>query len=388
MPATPFTRETAADYAAGMIAWFLGLSPDTAGRVTDFNPGSNVRTLIEAVGIRLEHLDAKAWLALERAIPQVLFDFFGEGDGLTTTVGFPKRPALPASGVVRFLRGTGVSGDITIPSGTQLQVPAAGATPARRYVTTLPATLLAAGSFVDTMAAAVQGGAAGNVAANTLVLLEAITGVSSATNPSGWLNGSDAETDEARRQRFTRYLRNLARAQEGGLEVGALTATVLSAGQVVERVLAARAVTDPDQRGLVRVYVDNGSGTASAALVTAAQALIDGGRATDGARVPGYKAAGVVVEVAAVTPQIVPVAATIALDDGFDRTIVQPTVVTAIEGYLAALGVFADLILADLIATITLVRGVRDVAVRAPATNVRATTGARIVPGTITVTVA
>lgn len=388
MAAIPFTRETATAYAASMIGWFLGLSPDTAGRVTDFNAGSNVRTLLEAVGIRLEHLDAKAWLALERAIPQVLFDFFGEGDGRTTMVGFPKLVALPASGIVRFLRASGTPGEITIPTGTRLQIPAAGATPARNYVTTLPAVLLAADSFVDTMAAAMQPGTAGNVAAGTLVLLDPLTGVASATNPSGWLNGSDAETDEARRQRFTRYLRNLARSPDGGLEVGALTATVLSGGLVVERVLAARAVTDPDQRGLVRVVIDNGSGTASAALVTAAQTILDGSRAIDGTRIPGYKAAGVVVEVVAVTPQVVPVTAAIALDDGFDGTTVQPTAVTAIEGYLAGLGVFADLILADLIAIITLVRGVRDVVVSAPAANVRATTGARIVPGTITVTVA
>jgi uncharacterized phage protein gp47/JayE len=385
MASVPFVREHASEHAAVMIARMLGLSVDTAGRVTDFNRGARARTLLEAVAVRFEHLDAKAFAALARAIPTVLYEFFGEGDGVATTVGFPALPALPASGLARFVRSGGED-DIAIPAGTRLVVEAVGTVAAKDYETTLPGTLLAGSLAVDIPVRSLVAGTGGNTPAQTLRLVDTITNVASATNPAALLNGTAAETDEGRRQRFTAYLRNLARSPDAGLEVGARTARVLAAGVVIEQALFARAIMPVEKRGLVDVYVDNGGGTASAALVAAAQAVVDGGHALDGSRVVGYKAAGIVVRVKAVIPQVVAVTLRLRVDPGQTFATVSTAVASAVSLYLFSLGVFTDLVLADLICAAASVRGVADVQVASPAANVTASLGGRILPGVVTIT--
>jgi uncharacterized phage protein gp47/JayE len=387
MSTVPFTREPAATHVADMIAHFLGVEPTTAGRVTDFNAGSNILIFLEAVGVRLENLDTKVFLALRRAIPAMLFDFFGEGDGIATTIGFPAIVALPASGLVRFVRTIGSTGDITIPPNTRFQVQSTVlAQPPREYSTTLAVTIPDGSSQAEGLVRAVESGPSGNTPANTVLLVTPITNVDSATNPAAFVNGADAEGDEPHRQRFAAWWRSLARAQHAGLEVGALRAKLVTDGVVTEQVLQARSVPVAQKRGLVDVWVDNGGGAASTALVAAAQTLIDGTRDTDGTRVPGYKAAGVQVTVKAVTAQVVAVTLAIEVEPGFVFTTVEAAVDTAITAYVVSLGVFTDLILADLIATVVLVRGVRDVTITSPTANVIAEAGKRISPGVITVT--
>lgn len=386
MSAIPFDRESADQHRAAMTARFLATSPDTAGRLTDLNVGSNVRITFDALGVRLEHLDAKAWLGLARAIPQALFDVFGDGDGITTSIGFPLRPAVPASGPVRLFRDPNVTpADLIIPAGTRLQVPPAGTTPARAAVTLAPAFLAAAAASVDTLALAALPGTTGNAPANAYVLVDTLVGVASGANPVAWVNGSPLETDEARRVRFVQWFTNLARAQAAGLEAGAMRAQIVVGGVVTELVTFARAITVPEQRGLVRIYLDNGGGTASSALVAAAQAIIDGSRLPDGTRVPGYKALGIEADVFAVTSQAVDVGAAIVVTAGFDGPTVQAAAVAALTGYVADLGQ-GDFIVADVIATLAGVRGVRDVLAVTPSTNVLASLGVRLMPGTITVT--
>ncbi len=367
-----------------MIAAFLGASIDTAGRVTDFNAGSVARTLLEAIALRLEALDAATYLALQRAIPTILFEVFGEGDGVSTSVGFPALPALPASGVVRFVRSAGGTGDIMIPVGTRLTVPGTGGVPPKVFLVTVETVIPDGAPIAETLATAQRIGALGNTPANTMTLTDGIPGVASATNPGAILNGAEAETDAARRVRFTAYLRNLARAQYAGLEVGASRAKVLSSGTVIEQVRFARAVQVPEKRGLVDLFLDNGGGTASPTLIALAQDLIDGVRLPNGARQAGYKAAGIVVVCKAVQPQMTPVTARLRIDAGRSFADVAAAVRSAIDAYLFGLGVFQDLILADLIATIATVRGVADVTLVTPTANVVAAQGMRLLPGTTT----
>lgn len=386
MANVPFTRSHASQHAADLIGWFLGLSADTAGRVTDMNAGANVRTFFESIALRLEALDNGIFLGLRRAIPQVLYEFFGEGDGIVSTVGFPSLPALPASGVVRFTRTVGTTLPITVPIGTRFDVPTLPGARPKRYTVVVPLTLATGQTAGDTLVRAATAGTIGNASAQTLRLVDTIANVATATNPIALLNGTEVETEEARRIRFTQYLRNLARAEHGGLEVGALSAQLVTAGSVVERVLFARSTNVPDKRGLVDVFIDNGGASASATLIGEAQRIIDGARATDGTRIPGYKAAGEVVRVQAVTPQAVSVTAAIALDPGFAFAPVQAATQAAIEAHVFDVGVFADLVLADLICAIASVRGVADVQITTPTANVTAARGARILPGPVTIT--
>lgn len=382
MANVPFERERASAHTDAMIAWFLGLSADTAGRVTDLNIGSNIRTLLETVAIRLEHLDAKAFAAMRALIPAVLYEWLGEGDGATTSVGFPALPALPASGVARFTLDPEVL-SVMVPAGTRLVAPRVGAALPVTYATTADATLV--GSATDIVIQASVAGRASDAMANTLVLLDPVEGIVSATNPTA-LRGRAAETAEERRLRFVAYLRSLARCQLDGLEVGAATAKLLSAGAVVERVLVARALPAVDARGVVDVFIDNGGGAASADLVAETQRVLDGYLDGTGVRVPGYKAAGILVRVYGVTPQAVPVTVQVRIDPAYRWSDVQAAVQTAVTDYLDGLGVFVDLVWTELTGVIATVPGVVDHQLVTPTANVEAQRGGRLLAGTVTVT--
>lgn len=384
MANVPFTRERAAEHVNAMIAWFLGVSGDTAGRVTDFNVGSNIRTLLEVVAMRLEVFDQKVYAGMRRLIPTVLYEWFGEGDGITSTVGFPLLPARAATGIARFTTALGAT-NVTIPANTRLVGPQVQAPVT--YRTLAPVTVAFGGGTVDAPIVADRAGARSSAPANTCTLLDPVTGVTSATNPAA-LIGADQETEEARRLRFVDYIRNLARAQFGGIEVGARTATVLgSAGEVVEQVVSARAVTVADRLGRLSVYIDNGGGTASAALVARCQAIVDGYLDAFGVRVHGYVAAGIVATVRPVTPQPVAVTVQVRVQPPYLFPDVQAAVAAAVSDYLVSLGVFADLIQSELRAVVAMTPGVADHRMTSPdAAKVSALTGGRILPGTITVT--
>ena len=390
----PFDRQTAAVYRDELIAWFVGLSAITAGRITDFNVGSNTRSFFESIALRLEHLDLKMFIGLQRAIPTILFEFFGRGDGVTTTTGFPLLPATFASGLVRVTRLAGTTTALLIDAGASFVVPGVGAESRKRYATIGQATLADSAPFVDVFVTALTDGEFGNTPAGTLVMQD--TGVAGGniglvdqlltSNQAAFLNGGAAETEEGRRLRFVKFIRNLARAQAAGIEVGALGAQIVTGGTITEKVLFARAARVAEKRGKLDVFVDNGGATASAALVAEVQKITDGFLAPSGERMPGYAAAGIVATAKAVTPLVQNVALTVSLDRGFVFTDMRVTISNAIGAYIFGLGVMKDLVLADLICAVASLRGIADVTITLPTANVTAAAGVRVMVGTITIT--
>jgi uncharacterized phage protein gp47/JayE len=379
----PFVRQHATEHTTAMIGWFLGLSADTAGRVTDFNIGSNVRTLLESVAMRLENLDSKAYLALRRAIPLILYEFFGEGDGVTTFVGFPALPAQPARGSARFEHDGVTALPIAVPLGTRLVPPSDPITTPVTYATLADGVL--DGPSIELPIACQVAGALGTVPAGVLRLQDQIKGVFRATNVAA-MTGIAAETEDQRRLRFVKYIRNLARAQLAGLEVGACTAQLVVNGAVTERVLAARALNVPDKRGLVDVYIDNGGATATPALVAECQRVLDGYMRSDGTRVHGYVAAGVTCVVHTVVAQVVPVTVALTIDPAYRLAGVGPAVDAAIRAYFASLAVFDTCVRSELIGVIATIPGVIDHTLVTPAQNIVAARGVRVVAGAVTIT--
>lgn len=89
---------------ASMINW-VSSSTD---RITDFNTGSVVRTILESVAIELEELYYQLLRAVEEAIEETIYRTFN----------FPRNPAERATGNVRFTRLSGTEPEITINRGT------------------------------------------------------------------------------------------------------------------------------------------------------------------------------------------------------------------------------------------------------------------------------
>ena len=89
---------------SSMINWMSSATE----RITDYNKGSVVRTILEAVAMELEELYYQLLQATQEAIEEAIYRTFN----------FPRNPAEKATGTVRFTRLTGTEVIVTIPSGT------------------------------------------------------------------------------------------------------------------------------------------------------------------------------------------------------------------------------------------------------------------------------
>lgn len=365
---------------ASIAAAIINYARASQGRITDFSPGSVARTLLEAPAVELDELYQQFFLGLREAIPTSVYNAFG----------FERLPAQAASGMVRVELSASASA-VVIPQGTVFRA----ADAAISYVSLQDATVAAGQTQVSVRVVAVTPGAGGNVPGATRFALTPVPGgFVSAVAEAAFEAGSEAETDEQRKERFLAYIGTLPRGTVSAVRYGAKLAYILDAsGAVVERVADA-AVVEPylldsaNPRAWVQVYIDNGLNGASAALVARAQELVDGYIELDGTEVPGYKAAGVKVDVLAATQQAVNVAATVSVQRAFDRTVVIDAVKAAITSYLRATRIGSPAFRSEIIAAAMGVDGVENFVMTEPAADAVGAVGAvgaKVVPGSLTI---
>lgn len=108
--------------------------------------------------------------------------------------------------------------------------------------------------------------------------------------------------------------------------------------------------------------------TYQTSLIAEAQRLIEGDRLD--ANVPTYRAAGVVVEVVPAEKLLVAVLATIVTNDGYDRDAVLAEVRTEISNYINTLPIGGDVVVSEIIERAMSVRGMYDIAISQPTTNI------------------
>lgn len=185
----------AAPFAARMIN-ALGLAdPDV-----DTSVGTVPRKIIDMLAEQLAEIDSTQDLLAYR------FDIDSKHgadlDDFVAMFGFSRFPARRARGTVTIFRPAPAPQHIYIPAGTQVSTSSV-----RNPVvfSTLGGSYMAKGTTsVDVPVVAVLGGAAGNVAANTIdVLVNGIESLSSATvNAAATHGGADQESDQALVMRF------------------------------------------------------------------------------------------------------------------------------------------------------------------------------------------
>lgn len=365
-----------ASISASLINWVKS----TTDKITDFNVGSVARTMLEATAAEMDELYLNFFLGIKEAIPVSVYNTFG----------FEKLTAEAASTTLRWSTGAPATSTITIPAGTTARVPGGSII----YATQAAATILVGQSYVDVLSSAQSAGVAGNTGAGTITeIVSQVAGVSAVTNPQPVTNGRDDETDEERLSRFQGYISSLARGTVTALNYGAKTAKLVdSNGLVTEYVAHANTVepwrTDSAQPiSLVRVYVHNGAGATSPALVTQAQKVVDGYYDDTGAAVPGWKAAGVQAVVIAASDKTVNVTGTLVLETGYVLADVVADASDAIRTYIQERGVGESVIKSELIAIIKRdVAGVYNVTLSAPSADVTCLVSEKAIPGTVTLT--
>lgn len=361
--------------AAGMINHMRG----TQRSITDFNIGSVVRTLVEAVAVEIDQVYQQMFSGLREAIPVATYNSFS----------FERQLAAPASGVIRVT--------VTV-SDVDLQIPAGAVftTPLSRtgYVLSSAASVEAGDSYVDVFVSAQKAGIIGNVAAaSVFTMTPNPAGFVGASNATAFSNGQDLETDDQRKQRFALFISTLPRGTVDAIKYGARTVVRKDAsGAELERVRAVSVVEpyledDLNPISLVNVFVHNGVGSTTADLVAETVKVLHG--YTDestGKRIPGWKAAGVKVVVAAADEEPLNVTGVLTVAPGYNDADLIAACVLAINTYIAGLNIGESFVHADIIFILKSIDGVVDFVFSTPTGNVTCGADAKIISGTITVT--
>lgn len=254
-------------------------------------------------------------------------------------------------------------------------------------------TVLAGQTFVDVLVAAVVAGIDGNIlSGESFTLGPRPTGFVSATNITAFSGGANEETDDQRKERFIAYITTLQRATVAALEYGARTAVLFSdEGAEIERVRTVRVIEpyldDPDiNPALVEVYVHNGAGETSDDLVAEVARVLHGFVDDLGVKVPGWKAAGVKVEVYKATETELDLVGVVTPLPGYSDADVIARATTALSDYIRTIEIGGTFQMAQAVFVVKSLDGVGNIVFSSPTADQTSGAAEKLVAGTIGLT--
>lgn len=313
---------TTQDFTSQILATTTSLS----GTLTDYNKGSQIRTLAESVGSVIEQQGI--W-SNSLAFQVLMYGAMG-------VFGITPYPAFPGLGVATFSTAQGSGGfpinqNVSIPQGTVVQT--SGGV---QFTTSSGVVLVSGAVSVDAPISAVVGGLLGNVP--SAAISQIVTGLLYplfVTNSAPTSGGSNVEQLSQTVARFSAAISAIglsspvaiANAAIGVISSG--TSEVVRYSTVYEPFLYAGSGVGSGTAGY-SLLIDNGTGTATASLISAVTTVIDGNPASGQV---GYRDAGVPYSVVAVsgTPVVVGVSGVV---NGLTTTAVVSGLITAaVSGY-------------------------------------------------------
>lgn len=368
-----FQLKSFASITASMLNWMRSVQT----KITDFNIGSIVRSMLEACAIEIDEFYKQAFIGLKEAIPVSIYTAFN----------FPALAATSTTGLIRIII-TAQAAPVNVAAGT-VWVPSSGGV---NYTQTATVVIAIGVTFADIPVAAVTAGTVGNLPSGTTFSPSPVpTGFTSASNLESWINGIDAETPADQKTRFNAYISTLPRGTPSAIAYGLTTAFITdSGGNIIERVISSEVVepwkTDPTQPvSLVNAYIHNGVGGTSGALVTQAQAVIDGFYDVSGNPIPGWKAAGVKAVVAAAAEIPLNITGVLTALPGFDQPTLVALAIPVLNAYLVQLPIATTALYAQLITLVESIPGVYNFVLSTPTADIAGVVGQKIMPGAITI---
>lgn len=287
---------------ASIVAGALNHLRGSTDRITDFRPGSVARTLVEGPSVEIEQLYQQMFIGLREAIPVATFQSFG----------FDRLPAARAYGTLIVTREDVAEEAVTIPLGTSFL-----ASDGRTYLSTAAVVWPADATFVEVPVQSSLVGLAGNISAGGIVSSGWLSGLGYATEIQSppISTGRDQESDLEREARFAEYIRSISRGTVDAVMYAAKQAQVTVGGVREEYVTRAGIIENP---GRVLVFLYSSHGTPSDALIADGQRRIDGYYdSSTGLSVPGYRGAGVRVDVLPMVERVVTFGVQVAMFPGF-----------------------------------------------------------------------
>lgn len=350
-----------------IVAAEVNVARSVTDKITDFQPGSVARTLMEAPAAEMEELYLQMLQGLLEAIPEATYRSFG----------FDRLQPARAFGFVSLSMSPAPVEEITIPLGTSFS------TSDGRTYTSTEALIWAVG--VPVIRVPVQSsiiGAAGNVAAGAINTTN-LSGGAFVVSNSAITSGRDLETDDERRARFAAFVRSLSRGTMEACRFAVSMATSLDAdGNVSQYVTRIGEVENP---GYVRFWLYSSTGVPSSALVATAQRLLDGYRTDAGVIVPGFRPAGVRVEALPMVERAIPLSIRVSMFSGYElTTTVQQSISDIFSTTIRAIPAGTTLFLKTLVENLLAVDGVRSI-VPDSNENIACAPSEALVPGLLTI---
>lgn len=362
---------------ASIAASMINLMRGNTTKITDFNPGSVARTLVEAPALEIEQMYLQMFTGLTEAIPVAIYSAFD----------FALLPAAYSSGALTFYASGGHAEDIFIAAGAS----AVNADTGLTYSTTVDATIPVGSTQVSVSAICTTVGYTGDTNALTVTSLStSITGVTGVTNLTAFSGGRSEETEAERKSRFTDYIGSISRGTNSALEYGAGSAFLTDVNGVVTEKVVFKSAAEmyliapaSYSTGITHVYIHNGSSGASPTLITRAQEIIDGYYDDSGLPVPGYKASGNKAPVIAATEVAVAVTGTVTAKAGYVLATVIAAAESAVNAYLLGLGIGEDALISEIIRLIKSTEGVYNVTLSLPSADVVIDYNEKAMPGAV-----
>jgi uncharacterized phage protein gp47/JayE len=321
--------------------------------VTDFNEGSVITSFIEAVARELNMLYIRCKAGFNtnlRHVPLSLFDF-------------PQHKGTFASTQVVFSLAHPLKTSITIPSGTV--VAGGDLSFSTNQAISIPAGALNSAP-VPVIAQAV--GKEYNVGSHSITTIvstlnSAIVAVHNDESASG---GSDEETWAQYFQRFSEYIVGLQRTNWYGLR------TAITAHELVRSCSCIEHFPPVDDLWNVTVYLEDGSGTISPALIQTIKEKIDGDNTglNNGFRAPGinirYKA-----------PEIIEVSVEVSVymsydirNDEIEQSIIKKLVSKQVQEYINRHKIGEDFFVSGLLVSLKNLMILKDVKIQSPTEDI------------------
>ena len=241
-------------------------------KLTNFNVGSVVRTLVEILGSAIADLGDLTLACLKAGFIATATGYWL--DLKAREFGVVRHPAKRAEGVVYFVRAVPRDENITIPAGTIVSTLKDPDGKAYRYVTQSGVVLVAGTSEIAAPILAQSAGASYNVGPGSIKkTVVHIRGVDSVENRSDWITseGTDQETDESLRRRAFLAWEELT---QGSTE-RAYISWALSDARVTSAFVNSH---HPRGQGTVNIYILGAGGMPSPGLISDVQETIDANR--------------------------------------------------------------------------------------------------------------
>jgi uncharacterized phage protein gp47/JayE len=286
-------------------------------KLTDFNEGSVIRSLLEAPAREIASLYNKCIANLELYARQMAYAQFD----------FTRKIGIAASGSVVFSRKVANSASITIPAGASVSV-----SDGTKFITltngVIPPYLTDSNAVV---ASCSEIGIVGNVAVGQINTIDySVYGVDGVRNDIAFSNGVDSESDADYHTRFSEFIAGLGKASVAGVRATALSVNGVVSVSLVEHY--------PAENGYhFTLYAEDGSGSLAVAIKNELTSLIIGDDTTDGVRACGVNGRILAPEIVRIDIHII-----FKISGSIPSSIIENKIIKNITNYVNGLGIGED----------------------------------------------